>query len=113
MGTLTGINNTAKSKSESGQLCDVSVEMIYESTNNRIVLRQWRNRRAVSDYSRTAFDSEDELPQWVREDIALLKWLPEGEECSLGRWHERSNNAHPLLRVYKLHSPEAKARGVT
>ena len=89
--------------------CDVSVEI---STKNRIVLRQYHNNRRDSDFSRTAFDSEDELPQWVREDIALLKWLPEGEECSLGRWHDRCNSAHPLLKVYQLYSPEAKERGV-
>ena len=112
MGTLTGVNNTA-TVIRSGQLCDVCVEMIYESTDNRIVLRQYHSNRSDTDYSRTAFDSEDELPQWVREDIALLKWLPAGEECSLGRWHERSNHAHPLLKVYQLYSPEAKERGVT
>ena len=108
MGTLTGVNNTAP-VIRSGRLFDVSVEI---STKNRIVLRQYHNSRSDSDFSRTAFDSEDELPQWVREDIALLKWLPEGEECSLGRWHERSYDAYPILQVYQLHSPEAKARGV-
>ena len=110
MGTLTGVNNTAP-VIRSGRLFDVAVEI---STHNRVILRQYHNSRSDSDFSRTAFDlSEDELPQWVRDDIAVIKWLPEGEECSLGRWQERSHNAHPLLRVYQLHSPEAKERGVT
>ena len=84
---------------------DTSVEI---STENRVVLRQFHNNRSDTDFSRGAFDSEDDLPRWVQEDIARLKWLPEGEVCSLGMWTDRSNDTYPLLRVYQLHSPEAK-----
>jgi len=111
MGDLTGVNNMGATPRFDpmgvARRFDTRVEI---SVENRVVLRQYHNSRNDTDFSRRAYDSEDELPEWVQEDIARLKWVPEGEVCSLGMWTDRSNDTYPLLRVYQIHSPEAKKR---